>query len=285
MQVLDVQVPQVHLRNDTNWDWNGDGIVFAFLITVDNALGACHKYAVFPSPTASLGPIKRRQDPQSSDHHPRAAASKMSWPTCQVDAAPVAGGVGGVGVGVAKCQTSAVVVSFVLRRAKEQRSKGAKRAEEWETVRSERERCVWNGNAHFLRPHHPTGPQPPKPPKPPKTTQTTTRSEGAKKKALLVAYRALLSGRRRRLLNRTPNESFSPCFFVCGTIEFAIWCRQTTAALARRRGGLLFLAATPGAAIRLAHCHPPETPRPYGAPWSTATPRNVYNVWLCSWFN
>jgi len=59
-------------------------------------------------------------------------------------------------------------------------------------------------------------------PKPPKTTQTTTRSEGAKKKALLVAYRALLSGRRRRLLNRTPNESFSPCFFVCGTIEFAI---------------------------------------------------------------
>jgi len=54
------------------------------------------------------------------------------------------------------------------------------------------------------------------------TAQTTTRSEGAKKKALLVAYRALLSGRRRRLLNRTPNESFSPCFFVCGTIEFAI---------------------------------------------------------------
>jgi len=170
-------------------------------------------------------------------------------------------------------------------RSKGAKSKGAKRAEEWETVRSERERCVWNGNAHFLRPHHPTGPQPPKPPKPPKTTQTTTRSEGAKKKALLVAYRALLSGRRRRLLNRTPNESFSPCFFVCGTIEFAIWCRQTTAALARRRGGLLFLAATPGAAIRLAHCHPPETPRPYGAPWSTATPRNVYNVWLCSWFN
>lgn len=195
MQFIELPVSQVPLWNMSIWDWNGDGIVSACHFVVDNALGACHKYALPPPPPRALETCARGQSRDGWTTQPTewpASIPKLPLERCPDPhvkwGLPPRGkgngchGVGwvSVGVGVAKCQISVVVVvSFVLSRAKKRREPRSGEQLTKQTVRSERERCVRNGNAHLLRPHHRSTatPHPTEPPQPPAAVARAPRKK------------------------------------------------------------------------------------------------------------